>query len=271
MKKILFLSLLIIALGYPALTIWAQEAAQDILEEMLVVESPENDNLISAEEMVAQSDTLEPLNVSVTQEEIDTVAEVVEAPKEDEVIAEVVEMNTTTEEALEEVSASDDADIEVITPRNPETEVIVSEPQTEEEVVEITETPMDKAVTKTESVSTTHPQLNLTPDKSEMIRLSEKAASVVVGNPNHISVLLDTPDTIIVVPRMQGASHFTVIGENGKVIMQRHVVVGGSSDNYVRIRRSCGADDRSCQQTSVYYCPNTCHEVMENTQATRRR
>ena len=41
----------------------------------------------------------------------------------------------------------------------------------------------------------TYPMLRMTQDKSEMIKLNREAASVVVGNPNHISVLLDTPTT----------------------------------------------------------------------------
>lgn len=114
-----------------------------------------------------------------------------------------------------------------------------------------------------------YPTLNLTPDKSEMVKLNQKAASVVVGNPNHISVLLDTPDTLVVVPRAPGASYFTVMGEDGSVIMQRHIVVGAAKEKYVRIRRSCAAGARDCQPTRTYYCPDMCHEVMENTQTQR--
>lgn len=114
------------------------------------------------------------------------------------------------------------------------------------------------------SDGTTHPILNLTQDKSEMIKLGQEAASVIVGNPNHISVLLDTPDTLVIVPRAPGASHFSVIGEDGKVLMQRHVVVGAAKENYVRIRRSCNANSRDCEAVSTYFCPDTCHEVQEN-------
>lgn len=115
-----------------------------------------------------------------------------------------------------------------------------------------------------EEIDSTHPILRLSQDKSEMITLKEDAASVIVGNPNNISVLLDTPNTLIVVPRQAGASHFTVIGKDGSTLMQRHVVVGGPKEKYVRIRRSCDAADRSCQATSTYFCPDVCHEVSEN-------
>lgn len=115
-----------------------------------------------------------------------------------------------------------------------------------------------------EDIEETHPILRISQDKSEMIKLEREAASVIVGNPAHISVLLDTPDTLVVVPRGAGASHFSVIGKDGSLIMQRHVIVGGPKEQYIRIRRSCAGNTAGCQATSVYFCPDMCHEVREN-------
>lgn len=128
---------------------------------------------------------------------------------------------------------------------------------------------MDMPTSHTPRVVDAAPVMRLTPDKSEMIELSQEAASVVVGNPTHINVVLDTPTKIIVVPRASGSSHFSVIGRDGNIIMQRHAVVGApktqGENKYVRIRRSCGASSNSnCQETSVYFCPDSCHEVQEN-------
>ena len=109
--------------------------------------------------------------------------------------------------------------------------------------------------------SATHPIMRLMPDRSELVKLDSEAASVIVGSPAHVSVLLDTPDTLVVVPRAPGASHFTVIGKDGSVLMQRHVIVGAAKEKYIRIRRSCASNDRTCQPTSVYFCPDMCHEV----------
>lgn len=109
----------------------------------------------------------------------------------------------------------------------------------------------------------THPPLKLTPDKSELVRLDKEAASVVVGNPGHITVLLDTPKLAVVVPRQPGATFFSVLDKDGNVIMQRHVIVASPHKNYVRIRRSCSAlpANTPCQPTSVYFCPDMCHEI----------
>ncbi len=109
----------------------------------------------------------------------------------------------------------------------------------------------------------THPVLNLTPDRSELVRLDREAGSVVVGNPNHVTVMLDSPRLAVVIPRTPGATYFTVLGKDGNVIMQRHVVVAAPKKNYVRVRRSCSnaANNADCQPTSVYFCPDMCHEI----------
>ena len=127
---------------------------------------------------------------------------------------------------------------------------------------------MPPATTQTPTTTTetldseTHPALNLTPDKSELVRLDREASSIVVGNPNHISVLLDAPRLAVVIPRSPGATYFTALDKDGNVIMQRHVIVAAPKKNYVRVRRSCsGASGNDCQPTSVYFCPDMCHEI----------
>lgn len=109
----------------------------------------------------------------------------------------------------------------------------------------------------------THPVLNVMPDKSELVRLSSDASSVIVGNPNAVTVLLDTPRLAVIIPRSSGATYFTILDKDGNVIMQRHVVVSAPKKNYVRVRRSCAnaADGTACQATSVYFCPDMCHEI----------
>ncbi len=111
----------------------------------------------------------------------------------------------------------------------------------------------------------THAELRLTPDKSEIIRLDAEAGTVIVGNPNHISVMADNTKTLVVVPKMPGATYFTVLDSKGNVLMQRHVIVASPKEKYVRIRKSCAtAESENCQTTAVYYCPDMCHEIISN-------
>jgi hypothetical protein len=85
----------------------------------------------------------------------------------------------------------------------------------------------------------------------------------MVGNPAQIAVMLDSPRLAVVIPRAPGATYFTVLDKDGNVIMQRHVIVASPKKNYVRVRRSCAnaASGSDCQPTSVYFCPDMCHEV----------
>lgn len=111
----------------------------------------------------------------------------------------------------------------------------------------------------------THPPIRLTPDKSEIVRLEEDAVSVIVGNPDHLGVLMDDARLLILVPRQPGATYLTLLNKDGQVIMQRHVIVSVANRDYIRIRRSCGAaggkGGEGCQETSVYYCKGMCHET----------
>lgn len=108
------------------------------------------------------------------------------------------------------------------------------------------------------------PILRLTPDKSELVRLDGDAVSVVVGNPQHASVLVESPRLLVVVPKAPGATHFTVLNKDGGVIMQQNVIVSGPAKDYVRVRRgSCGEKSKAgeCAKTDVYYCPDMCHGI----------
>lgn len=114
----------------------------------------------------------------------------------------------------------------------------------------------------------THPVIRLTPEKSEIISLDTDIKSLIVGNPLHLNVIMDTTKRLVLVPRSPGATSFTALDENGKVIMQRHVIVNGPDEKYVRVRRSCSAAATSglgavnCQDMSMYYCPDgLCHPV----------
>ena len=107
----------------------------------------------------------------------------------------------------------------------------------------------------------THPPVNVTPDRSELVYLDQDASSIIVGNPLHANVIADSSRVLVVVPRAPGATHFTVLDKNGQVIMRRHVIVASPKKDYVRVKRMCMEGSEDCQNTSVFYCPDTCHEV----------
>tara|TARA_R110001592_G_scaffold20926_20_gene84783 strand:+ start:4490 stop:5086 length:597 start_codon:yes stop_codon:yes gene_type:complete len=107
----------------------------------------------------------------------------------------------------------------------------------------------------------THPILRLTPDKSELVRLDKPAGSIIIGNPLHINIIADSSKTLVIVPRAPGAGYFTVLSKTGEILMQRHVIVASPKDGYLRIKKTCTEDSEGCQKTSVFYCPDMCHEI----------
>lgn len=103
--------------------------------------------------------------------------------------------------------------------------------------------------------------LRLTTNKDKLIRLEKDAASVIVNNPEHAQVLLDSPRLLIVMPRQPGATSFSVLDGAGNVILHKEIIVSNVESHYVRIRRMCTGGDASCAPTSYFYCPNGCYEV----------
>ncbi|MGH1399409.1 MAG: pilus assembly protein N-terminal domain-containing protein [Alphaproteobacteria bacterium] len=107
----------------------------------------------------------------------------------------------------------------------------------------------------------THPPIKLTPDKSELIRLDKKAGSVIIGNPEHISILAENAKTLVLVPGAAGATHITILDQDSNILMRRHVIVAQPKERYIRIRKPCRGDDKTCEPTRVYFCPDMCHEI----------
>ena len=110
----------------------------------------------------------------------------------------------------------------------------------------------------------THPMIRLTPDKPQIVHLDSDARSIIVGNPAHLNAIMDSVRSIVLIPRDPGATHLTVIGQNGKPIMERYVIVASPADKYIRIRRNCngaGLNSNNCAPTSIFFCPDMCYET----------
>lgn len=103
--------------------------------------------------------------------------------------------------------------------------------------------------------------IRLTPNKTKILKLERDAASIILSNPRHASVMIDSPRLLIVVPRAPGATALTVLDNNGDVIAERDIIVTGQEDRYVRIRKYCPADDATCRANSIYYCPDNCYVI----------
>ncbi len=103
--------------------------------------------------------------------------------------------------------------------------------------------------------------LRVSLDKPEIIRLDRDAVNVIVGSNENLRVVPDTNRNLVLIAKKPGSTYFRALDADGKVIMQRHVIIGSPSKNYIRIRRACANGAQGCKQYSVYYCPDMCHEV----------
>ena len=103
--------------------------------------------------------------------------------------------------------------------------------------------------------------LRISLDKPEIIRLDRDAVNVIVGSNENLRVVPDTNRNLVLIAKKPGSTYFRALDMDGKVIMQRHVIIGSPNKNYIRIRRACANGVAGCKQYSVYYCPDMCHEV----------
>ena len=105
--------------------------------------------------------------------------------------------------------------------------------------------------------------LRVTLDKSEIVHLDAEIGSIIVGNPLPASVLMDTEKSLIVVPKTTGVTHVTVLGKNGLVLMDRHIIVDAPKPDYVRIRTTCIGKEKGCTPNRSFYCPEgRCAEIV---------
>jgi len=105
------------------------------------------------------------------------------------------------------------------------------------------------------------PAVMLTLNKSKIIRLKSDAASVIVSNPSHISVMLDTPRVVVIVARAPGATSFTILDNSGDAILEQEVIVTSREEGYIRLSRSCPPLLKKCVPEELFYCPDGCYRI----------
>lgn len=101
----------------------------------------------------------------------------------------------------------------------------------------------------------------LVPGKSKVINLERDGSSVIVVDTRFVNVFLDSPRTAVLVPRVTGATEFSVLDASGNIILNKTVMVSSETDKrYVRIHRICGTA-ADCRQQTLYYCEDNCVDV----------
>jgi hypothetical protein len=83
-------------------------------------------------------------------------------------------------------------------------------------------------------------------DQAKLIRLPERAATIVVGNPLVADITLQPGGVIIVTGKSYGATNFVAMDRNGEVLVDRIIVVESPADRIVTVYRGIERESYSC-------------------------
>src|SRR3954465_15952069 len=83
-------------------------------------------------------------------------------------------------------------------------------------------------------------------DQAKLIRLPERAATIVIGNPLVAASSLQPGGIIIVTGKSHGATNFVDMVRNGEVLLDRIILIGGAADPIVTVYRCVEGEYESC-------------------------
>lgn len=116
---------------------------------------------------------------------------------------------------------------------------------------------------KVEAAAETHLPIRLKPGKYQVVELSgEFGHATVDDTPANVTVVPYSHNSAALYPKGEGASHVTIYGKDGAVLMARYVMVAAPEQRYIRLHEVCRpGTGPACDKTIVYYCPNFCYET----------
>jgi Flp pilus assembly secretin CpaC len=83
-------------------------------------------------------------------------------------------------------------------------------------------------------------------DQAKLIRLPERAATIVIGNPLVADITLQPGGVIIVTGKSYGATNFVAMDRNGEVLLDRIILVESPADPIVTVYRGVERESYSC-------------------------
>jgi len=83
-------------------------------------------------------------------------------------------------------------------------------------------------------------------DQAKLIRLPERAATIIVGNPLVADITLQPGGIIIVTGKSYGATNFVAMDRNGEVLVDRIIQVESAADPIVTVYRGIERESYSC-------------------------
>jgi hypothetical protein len=83
-------------------------------------------------------------------------------------------------------------------------------------------------------------------DQAKLIRLPERVATIIVGNPLIADITLQVGGIIVVTGKGYGATNFVAMDRNGEVLVDRVIMVEGPADPIVTVYRGIERESYSC-------------------------
>ena len=89
-------------------------------------------------------------------------------------------------------------------------------------------------------------QIDVVVDQATMVKLPEKVATLVVGNPLIADVSLQPGGTMIVTGKGYGATNVMAFDRGGSVLLDRMIQVAAPTENLVTVFRGINRETYSC-------------------------
>src|SRR3954469_5224124 len=83
-------------------------------------------------------------------------------------------------------------------------------------------------------------------DQAKLVRMPDRVATIVVGNPLIADVTLQSGGIIVVTGKGYGATNFIALDRSGEVLVDRLIQVEGPTDQLVTVYRGVERESYSC-------------------------
>lgn len=89
-------------------------------------------------------------------------------------------------------------------------------------------------------------QIDVAVDQATLVKLPERIATLVVGNPLIADVTLQPGGMMVVTGKGYGATNVIALDRGGQVLFDRRILVAGPADNLVTVYRGVERESYSC-------------------------
>lgn len=90
------------------------------------------------------------------------------------------------------------------------------------------------------------PVITVTVDRAKVFRVTEPAATIIIGNPSIADATIEDEKTLVLTGRSFGVTNLIILNAAGEPIVDRTLVVRGHETNTVRIYRRSQRETLAC-------------------------